>query len=369
MNPDYSTTSYNLSDDEKNEFINNDFVRLCKNHIYVPSVLPPVHRIIVLGDIHGDYDLAIKLLEIAKVIKVSEGKIIWTGGDTVVVQVGDQIDRCRPKSVDNLSCSDPNATINDEASDINILKLFTELNNQAIKFNGAVISLLGNHELMNVMGYLDYVSYKGIKQFDNYIDPESNIKIKSGLKARKHAFKPGNNIGKFLGCTRVSCIIIGSNLFVHAGMLNFILDQFNISKASDLDGINVLVRKWLLGLINKEYVKEIINSSNYSMFWTRILGSIPPNMSNSHPLCTNYIDKVLKVFKIGSIIIGHTPQSFLYNQAINATCDNNIIRVDNGSSAAFHAFDEKYLKFGIVNNYREPQVLEIINDINYNIIS
>ena len=57
-------------------------------------------------------------LKIAKLID-NNGK--WIGGDTVVVQVGDQVDRCRP--VDN-ECDHPKETVNDEASDIKILFLF-----------------------------------------------------------------------------------------------------------------------------------------------------------------------------------------------------------------------------------------------------
>ena len=54
----------------------------------------------------------------------------WIPTDTFVVQVGDQIDRCRPK--DN-KCTDENETFEDEASDITILYLMTELNKKAKK--------------------------------------------------------------------------------------------------------------------------------------------------------------------------------------------------------------------------------------------
>lgn len=356
-----------LTKDQQNEFINNDFVNLCKDYKYIPAIIPAVKRIVVLGDIHGDYDLAIKLLEIARVISRENNTIKWIGADTYIVQVGDQIDRCRP--INNLLCSDPKATINDEGSDIKILKLFTDLDKQAIQENGRVISLLGNHELMNVDGNMNYVSYKGFREFDNYTDPKTGQKFQSGEVARKYAFKSGNEFAKFLGCTRVSTVIIGSNLFVHAGMLDILLDKLNIQKPEDLESINILVKKWLLGLINKEYVKHIVNNEKVSMFWTRILGSIPPNESNENPVCIEYINRVLNLFQIGSIIIGHTPQSFTYNMGINSTCGNEIWRVDNASSSAFHAFDVEYLKTGKINNFRKPQVLEILDDKTFVILS
>lgn len=364
-------TNISLSQEEQNEFINNDFAKICKDYKYVPSIMPSVRRIIVLGDIHGDFDLAIKMLEKGKVIEkgTKGGEIKWIGEDTHVVQVGDQIDRCRPKSIGNLLCSDPKGTINDEASDIKILRLFTDLHNQAIEEGGKVISLLGNHELMNVSGVMDYVSYRGLREFDNFIDPENkDLKFKSGEQARKYAFLPGKPVGKLLGCSRLSAVIIGSNLFVHAGMLNKLLDKLNIKKPDDLESINILIKKWLLGLINKEYVKYIVGGDQDSMFWTRILGGIPPNISNENPICIEHISKVLKLFNIDSIIIGHTPQPFTYNQGINATCGNGIWRVDNASSSAFHGYDSSYLKSGEVNMYREPQVLEIINDKNFIIL-
>ncbi|AYV80813.1 MAG: metallophosphatase/phosphoesterase [Harvfovirus sp.] len=349
--------------DITNEFMNNDFVSLCKDYTYTPSVLPRVRRIIVLADIHGDYKLAIRLLEIGEVISKNHGKIKWIGGDTYVVQVGDQIDRCRPRSVENLPCDDPQATENDEASDIKILKLFNDLHEQATKVHGKVISLLGNHELMNVQGTMDYVSYQGLKEFDNYA-PD-----KSGKEARKYAFSPGKQYAVMLGCSRLSSVIIGSNLFVHAGMIDKLLDKLHIRKPKDLEDINTLVRKWLLGLINKEYVSHIVDYDESSMFWTRILGSLPTNISSEDPTCIKYLDRVLKMFNIGSVIIGHTPQSFLFNKGINATCGNKIHRVDNASSAAFDGYDQILKLTRSINKSRTPQVLEILNDTTYNVLS
>ena len=355
---------------DKNQFINDDFTKLCKNHDYIPTVNDAVKRIVVLGDIHGDYKLTIKLLQIAKVIKYDpkiDENIHWIGGETVVVQVGDQIDRCRPHTA--LNCG-TDKTKNDEGSDIKILKLFTDLHEKAKKDGGKVISLLGNHELMNASGELGYVSKMGLDEFTDYIDEKNpELKFENGEEARRHAFKPGNELGTFLGCTRVSCIIIGSNLFVHAGMLDIILEELDIIKKDDLQNIDILVRKWLLGLINKEYITHIINGSDTSMFWTRILGNIPRNMSNENNECVKHIGEVLKLFTIGSIIIGHTPQSFIHGHGINSVCDDKVWRVDNGSSAAFDIFDKDYIKSGKKNKHREPQVLEIIDDKVYNVLS
>ena len=167
----------------------------------LPSVLPAVNRIIAIGDLHGDWNMTIESLKVAGVIDNDHN---WIGNDTVVVQIGDQIDRCRGYLY---KCDNKNATINDENSDVKILRFFTELHKKAQKKGGAVYSLLGNHELMNVMGDLRYVSYKGLSEFD-----ENNDMVQ-GRKKRRESFKRGNDLANFMACTRQSAIIIGSNLF------------------------------------------------------------------------------------------------------------------------------------------------------------
>lgn len=351
----------------KDEFINEIYPNHCKGFDYIPAILKSVHRIIVLGDIHGDYNLLIKMLQIANLIKLDKyGHILWIGGDTYVVQVGDQIDRCRP--VGNMLCTNPQTTYNDEASDIKILKLCTDLHHQALLQKGAFISLLGNHEIMNSLGIMSYVSYLGLKEFENYIDPYNlDAKFASGLEARIYAFAPKHGIGKMLGCTRLPAVIVGSHLFVHAGIIDALIQEIGLSGIYDLETINIAVRMWLIGVLKKKYIKKIIRSSEISMFWTRILGNIPPNVSFDNPICQQHISKVLKLFKVNGIIIGHTPQSFTYSDDINVTCDS-IWRVDNGSSQAFQIFDRQAMQTGKILYSRRAQILEIIDDKEYYIL-
>lgn len=46
-----------------------------------------------VGDIHGDLRKAISSLELAQVLQEVNGQVRWAGGDTVVVQLGDVLDR------------------------------------------------------------------------------------------------------------------------------------------------------------------------------------------------------------------------------------------------------------------------------------
>jgi len=400
------------------DFKNNEFKSHCNNYSFTPFIYTKVKRIVVFGDIHGDYEMAIKLLQmsgVAKIInerKISRTKINtfemkpkklkskkskkskkeltggdkstdydisitetiteneieyemeWIGNDTFIVQVGDQIDRCRPNGT--YTCDHPKAIQEgDEDSDTKILKLFTNLHEQAVKVGGAVISLLGNHELLNALGEVQYVSFKGLKNMLKKYKI-NGLKFESGIDARKHAFKPGNEYGVFLGCTRNATVIIGSNLFVHAGIIDTLVNELGFTGYIDVEQVNILIKKWLLGLIQTNKVTNLVRSQD-SMFWTRVLGSIPSGVSIDYPSCSDNISKVLKLFNVDRMIIGHTPQSFLFNKDINGTCDDKIWRVDNGCSSAFDMFDDNYKKYKQKHPNRRLQYLEIIDDNEYHV--
>jgi len=56
-------------------------------------------------------------------------------------------------------------------------------------------------------------------------------------------------MANFMACTRVSCIIIGSNLFVHAAVVPILIKKYDVQDVSGIERINTLVRKWLLDQI------------------------------------------------------------------------------------------------------------------------
>jgi len=315
----------------------------CTNFPELPSILPPVKRIIVLGDLHGDWDMTIKSLKIAKLI---DNTYKWIGGDTIVVQLGDQIDRCR---FTGIPCDRKEATKDDEASDMKILNFFTDLHKQAQYVGGAVYSIIGNHELMNVNGDMRYVSFENIAEFDNYKKPNGTI-ITDGMEARKYAFAPGNKIANFLGCTRQLSLIIGSNLFVHAGVLPEIAKKYNIQE------MNQIISLYLWNkLKNPSNYNELLNSSDYSPLWNRIFGSV----QQSEQSCDILMKPLEQIYKVGKIFIGHTPQ---LNTGISNTCNGKIWLADYGASKAFNAFDNNFIYNNKRSPLREAQVLEILND-------
>jgi hypothetical protein len=315
-----------------------------------PSVLPPVERIIVLGDVHGDWNKLIGALKLGKVIDDNNN---WNGGTTVVVQVGDQIDRCRYVK-GGPTCDMKEATPNDEPHDWRILQYFTKLHKQAIKKGGAVYSLMGNHELMNVQGDMRYASYQGFKEFENYKKPDGTI-IKDGEEARRWAFKPGNPVSEFLACTRQVALIIGKNLFVHAGIIP------KLAKKYSVQNINQLMSLYLLDkLKTKTKYGDLFNQSKETPLWTRTLGNIglkqysAENISDTdkqktNAVCNANLDVVKKVYNIDKIYIGHTP---LLSHGMGNICNGDVWMTDYGQSKAFGQF----------KNNDSIQVLQILND-------
>jgi hypothetical protein len=103
-----------------------------------------VQRIVAIGDLHGDYEQYMKVLQSAGLVN-SRGK--WTGGKTHLVQTGDVPDR-GPRTLD-------------------IIKHLAQLKKQAAKKGGQVHTLIGNHEAMNSYGDLRYVTAEEFQAFTN----------------------------------------------------------------------------------------------------------------------------------------------------------------------------------------------------------
>ena len=87
-----------------------------------------------IGDLHGDAAATRKALRLARVLHPSRD--VWVGGRTVVVQVGDQLDR--------------------GDDELEVLSLLDCLSRQARAAGGALEVLCGNHEIMAAQGNFRY---------------------------------------------------------------------------------------------------------------------------------------------------------------------------------------------------------------------
>ena len=107
----------------------------CTGPARAATAAPTIHRIVAVGDLHGDLSA---WRAIARAAGVMDAHGHWAGGDTVLVQDGDVVDR-GPSSL---------AIIHD----------LMRLEREAPRAHGRVIALVGNHEAMNMTGDLRYVS-------------------------------------------------------------------------------------------------------------------------------------------------------------------------------------------------------------------
>jgi len=95
----------------------------------------PPETVVAIGDVHGDFDDFVAILQRTGLIDKQNH---WTGAKTTFVQVGDLLDRGpKPREV---------------------MDLMMALEKEAGQAGGRVVSLLGNHEMMNIMGDLRYVT-------------------------------------------------------------------------------------------------------------------------------------------------------------------------------------------------------------------
>lgn len=94
-----------------------------------------VERIVVIPDIHGAYTELIELLQATNIV---DNELHWIGGDAHLVSLGDLLDR--------------------GAQSREVMDLLVRLQREAPEHGGRVHVVAGNHEVMNLVGDLRYVS-------------------------------------------------------------------------------------------------------------------------------------------------------------------------------------------------------------------
>jgi hypothetical protein len=99
-------------------------------------------RVVAVGDIHGSYDNFVKVLQMAG---IADEDAHWTGGTTHLVQTGDFTDRGKDTR--------------------KVMDLLKRLQKEAKDAGGRAHILLGNHEVMNILGDLRYVDTEEYESF------------------------------------------------------------------------------------------------------------------------------------------------------------------------------------------------------------
>ena len=257
----------------------------------IPWQYPAAPRIIALGDLHGDLQQTLKALKIGGLI---DDQNRWIGGNTVLVQTGDQLDRG-----------------DDEDA---ILLLFEDLVAQAAAAGGAVHVLNGNHELMNAYFDFRYVTEGGFTDFaatpEALKDPEFQS-LHENQRGRAAAFRPGGPYALILA-KRNTILKIGDTVFVHGGVLP---DSFG----ADPGAYNAAIRAWLRGERERP---EGVKGKDVPV-WTR-------RFSDGAADC-ELLTQSLKALGAQRMVVGHTVQE----AGITSDCQGRVWRIDIGLAAHY----------------------------------
>ncbi len=250
---------------------------------------PAPARIVVVGDVHGDYATFVTVLQQAGVI---DGRRRWKGGTAVLVQTGDVPDR-GPQSR-------------------KVMDLLIDLEKQAKKAGGQVHALLGNHEVMNMLGDVRYVTpeeYDSYKSYDaealreqvflGSVDPalrEDREYRKAWMQSRPlgwvelfQAFSARGKYGRWLRA-HDTVVKVGDTLLLHGGIspkyaalpVTEINERIRVALASDTPGAEPLL------------------ADEDGPLWYRGLALAP------EPELAAHVEALLAHHGVARIVVGHT---------------------------------------------------------------
>lgn len=203
-------------------------------------------RVVAIADVHGAFTAMVETLQQAGVIN---DELRWSGETTHLVIVGDILDR-GPRSRDAMD-------------------LLMRLEQEAPLAGGSVLVLIGNHESMNLIGDLRYVSREEYAAFadeetdeqrerwfvayaarqgadasDESLRQKFEQQFPRGYFALRRAFRPDAKYGRWLLSKPVIGVLNGT-AFVHGGLSPTVIEL-------GLDGVNRDLKREF-----REYVEGI----------------------------------------------------------------------------------------------------------------
>ncbi len=324
-----------------------------------------VERVVALADIHGAYEPLVAGLKQAGVL---DEALDWSAGATHLVIVGDILDR-GPASRE-------------------IMDLLMRLEGQADTAGGKVHVLIGNHEAMNLVGDLRYVSageyaafageesedererwfeaYARLRNADgNSLEVQRKLfdqRYPQGFFAHRRAFSSSGKYGKWL-LDKPLVVVINGTAFVHGGLSPLIGEI-------GLEGTNGRLRAEML-----EYVRQtellfaagvLLPTDNFNDHLALLKNYLPSlnteaavlnaisttkklNLSNIHALdgplwyrgnvmCSELVeqDKLMtSLDAIGAhrVVIGHTPTP---GRVVLQRIDGRVIQIDTGMLNSYY---------------------------------
>jgi len=292
-------------------------------------------RIVAVGDLHGDYDAWQAIARNAGIIDASGH---WTGGKTVLVQMGDVADRW--------------------ADSLKIIRSLQQLQKEAPRKGGKVIVILGNHEAMNLLGDDRYTTPG---EYSAFVDGQSaarrdrvylanRVQLEAAARAQQPkitpeqvraewmaqhplgwvehrlAWGPSGEIGKWASANP-AIVKIDGTLFAHGGLsaeyakqpLEVVNKRVATAMAAADDNPTSVLNDplgplWYRGLVMKDSDADAERAT-----------AKPPA-----PLLTGdqELNAVLAAYGGERLIIAHTPSL----KGIEITANGRLARIDTGIS-------------------------------------
>ncbi|MEM1229558.1 MAG: metallophosphoesterase [Pseudomonadota bacterium] len=282
-------------------------------------------EVYAIGDVHGAHEALIELLTALGLIDSQQR---WQGGDRHLVSVGDLIDRgdaTRP-----------------------VLDLWLRLESEAAAAGGGVHVLMGNHELMNLLGEWRDVSAGDLRSF-------AASSSSDGTTERRAAFAADGRYGRWLRA-RPWVLQINHSLFVHGGLSATlpVLEAGAIdagarralgnveSQAQALrDRGELGVSQSLLDLpapITDEAATTDPLATLRTALEDPLLSDAGPLWYRGNSRCpalleTPVVEQVLAANDAARIVVGHTPT---WNRQIQSRLDGRVWAIDTGMLKAVY---------------------------------
>ncbi len=293
--------------------------------------------VIAIGDVHGDHEQFVKLLQATKLI---DSRLRWTGGQTHLVQLGDLPDRG----------PDTRKTMD----------LLLKLQASSLEQGGAVITLIGNHDMMNVMNDLRYVDpgeYKAFKSRNskrlrsNYYKqvvafltetlpeaerPSFDKKWRKqweqshplGYVEHRLAWAPTGTYGEWV-LSRPTVAVVGDSLFVHGGISHNYISM-------SIEDINTAVHSAMGEGYAAAETSILYDPLGPLWFrgWSQDLESEENTMA---------LNSILNKYGVARMVVAHTPVL----PVVVPRYDGKIIMVDVGLSQHYgHGFSALKIENG-----------------------
>lgn len=260
--------------------INDSFMFVLRDPVFdYESVFEAPEEIFVMSDIEGNY---LDFVDILKNNSIVDNNLNWSFGKGHLVLLGDFVDRGRFVT--------------------QVLWLIYKLELEAAESGGKVHFILGNHEVMNVIGDARYVH-----------DKYHILSYLIGMDIRDF-YSNNSFLGRWIRSKNVM-EKIGNYIFVHGGISDSL-----VHAGLSIARINNIVRDFMArpDSVTDLYAPLVLNE--YGVLWYRGLITDYIYYEKATP---DELDEILSFYDATNIVIGHS-----IVDEISCDYDGKVIRID-----------------------------------------